>query len=72
MSSATLTYGPARRAIEPFDEAALVAHLEGFGLVPQVPAEIRFGAEGDGWSLYFFDPDGNRVELKGPRVDNPA
>ncbi|AOX26756.1 VOC family protein [Pseudomonas aeruginosa] len=58
--------------IEPFDEAALVAHLEGFGLVPQVPAEIRFGAEGDGWSLYFFDPDGNRVELKGPRVDNPA
>ena len=30
--------------IEPFDEAALVAHLEGFGLVPQVPAEIRFGA----------------------------
>ncbi|MDU5679903.1 MAG: lactoylglutathione lyase, partial [Pseudomonas aeruginosa] len=23
-------------------------------------------------SLYFFDPDGNRVELKGPRVDNPA
>ncbi|HCL4019430.1 TPA: lactoylglutathione lyase, partial [Pseudomonas aeruginosa] len=21
---------------------------------------------------YFFDPDGNRVELKGPRVDNPA
>ncbi len=58
--------------IEPFDEAALVAHLEGFGLVPQVPAEIRFGAEGDGWSLYFFDPDGNRVELKGPRVDSPA
>lgn len=56
--------------IEPFDEAALIAHLEGFGLVPQVPAEIRFGAEGDGWSLYFFDPDGNRVELKGPRVDN--
>ncbi|HCL3521776.1 TPA: lactoylglutathione lyase, partial [Pseudomonas aeruginosa] len=55
-----------------FDEAALVAHLEGFGLVPQVPAEIRFGAEGDGWSLYFFDPDGNRVELKGPRVDSPA
>ncbi|MCR7536844.1 lactoylglutathione lyase, partial [Pseudomonas aeruginosa] len=51
---------------------ALVAHLEGFGLIPQVPAEIRFGAEGDGWSLYFFDPDGNRVELKGPRVDNPA
>ncbi len=59
-------------ASRPFDEAALVAHLEGFGLVPQVPAEIRFGAEGDGWSLYFFDPDGNRVELKGPRVDSPA
>ena len=37
--------------IEPFDEAALVAHLERFDLLPQVPAEIRFGAEGDGWSL---------------------
>ena len=27
---------------------------------------MRFGAEGDGPSLYLDDPEGNRVELKGP------
>ena len=26
----------------------------------------RFGAEGEGPSLYIRDPDGNVVELKGP------
>lgn len=26
----------------------------------------RYGAEGDGPSLYLFDPDGNALELKGP------
>lgn len=55
--------------IEPFDEAALVAHLAAFGVVPQGPAEVNFGAEGDGLSLYFHDPDGNTIELKGPIVD---
>ena len=34
------------------------------------PGEIvqRFGAEGEGPSLYIQDPDGNVVELKGPAV----
>jgi len=27
---------------------------------------VRFGAEGNGLSIYCFDPDGNQVELKGP------
>jgi catechol 2,3-dioxygenase-like lactoylglutathione lyase family enzyme len=52
--------------IEPFDEAALRAHLARFGLAPVGPAETNFGAEGDGPSLYFMDPDGNTIELKGP------
>jgi hypothetical protein len=26
----------------------------------------RYGAEGDGPSIYILDPDGNSVELKGP------
>lgn len=54
--------------IQPFDAAALVAHLSKFGITP---GEIRprFGAEGVGPSLYFDDPDGNTIELKGPPED---
>ena len=52
--------------IEPFDEAALIEHLGGFGLSPRDPASINFGSEGNGLSLYFQDPDGNTIELKGP------
>lgn len=51
--------------IEPFDEAALRAHLANAGITP-APTAINFGAEGDGPSLYFTDPDGNTIELKGP------
>lgn len=57
--------------VEPFDEAALVAHLARHGVVPQGPASDNFGAEGDGPSLYFHDPDGNTIELKGP-AHSPA
>ena len=52
--------------IEPFDEPALVAHLLRHGIAPHGPASENFGAEGDGPSLYFDDPDGNTVEVKGP------
>jgi len=52
--------------IEPFDEHAIVAHLRAHGIAPHGPASDNFGAEGNGPSLYFDDPDGNTVELKGP------
>ncbi|MEG0184586.1 MAG: VOC family protein, partial [Stenotrophomonas sp.] len=52
--------------VEPFAEAALVAHLAAHQVQVLGPAEVNFGAEGDGASLYFRDPDGNTVELKGP------
>lgn len=52
--------------IEPFDEASLLAHLAQHQITPLGPAESNFGAEGDGLSLYFHDPEGNVIELKGP------
>jgi catechol 2,3-dioxygenase-like lactoylglutathione lyase family enzyme len=51
--------------IEPFDLGVLQAHLRHHGVEPGKAGE-RYGAEGDGPSLYLVDPDGNTVELKGP------
>jgi catechol 2,3-dioxygenase-like lactoylglutathione lyase family enzyme len=51
--------------ITPFDDAAIRAHLAAFG-VEVVQAGRRYGAEGEGPSIYVSDPDGNVVELKGP------
>lgn len=54
--------------VEPFDEPAIVAHLAAHGVRPRGPAAVNFGAEGQGPSLYFDDPDGNVLELKGPSL----
>jgi glyoxylase I family protein len=51
--------------VEPFDEAAIRAHLAGHG-VQAGPAESRYGAEGEGPSIYLQDPEHNTIELKGP------
>jgi catechol 2,3-dioxygenase-like lactoylglutathione lyase family enzyme len=56
--------------VEPFDEAAIVAHLKAHGVVLGEIAQ-RFGAEGNGRSIYFSDPEGNVVELKGPSDGKP-
>lgn len=48
-----------------YDEAALRAHLIAHG-VEVGEAGARYGAEGEGPSLYLRDPEGNMVELKGP------
>lgn len=53
--------------IEPFDEEALRAHLGAHGIEVS-ESGIRYGAEGNGPSIYIQDPDGNTVELKGPPV----
>jgi glyoxylase I family protein len=53
--------------VEPFDGDALKAHLASFGAQPGEVVE-RYGAEGNGPSLYLFDPEGNMLELKGPPV----
>jgi len=51
--------------VEPFDEATIRAHLAAHG-VPAGETALRFGAEGEGPSIYVTDPEGNVVELKGP------
>jgi len=51
--------------IEPFDLAQLQAHLVRHGVTPG-ESGLRYGAEGNGPSLYLTDPEGNLVELKGP------
>jgi glyoxylase I family protein len=51
--------------VEPFDEPAIRAHLATLGIVAG-PTESRYGAEGEGPSIYLSDPQGNVVELKGP------
>jgi len=52
-------------AVEGYDEAAIRAHLEAHG-VRIGEAGSRYGAEGEGPSLYLYDPQGNMIELKGP------
>jgi len=54
-------------AITAFDEARLRAFLTAHG------AEVgelgsRYGADGEGPSLYLSDPEGNGLELKGPAL----
>jgi glyoxylase I family protein len=51
--------------VEPFDQQSIVAHLERHG-VKIGDIRNRFGAEGNGISIYITDPEGNTVELKGP------
>ena|SRR5438128_4507054 len=51
--------------LERFDEAALRAHLAAHGIEAGEIVQ-RYGAEGNGPSLYIKDPDGNTVELKAP------
>jgi glyoxylase I family protein len=51
--------------VEPFDGEAIIAHLKQQGCDPG-PIESRYGANGQGPSIYVPDPEGNMVELKGP------
>ena len=51
--------------VEGYDEAKIRAYLTERG-VAIGEAGSRYGAEGEGPSLYVTDPEGNVVELKGP------
>ena len=51
--------------IEPYDEQAIRAYLRARGIEPGESGS-RYGAEGEGPSIYLADPEGNLLELKGP------
>lgn len=51
--------------IAPFEEDKIRAHLAAHN-VAITDSGRRYGAQGDGPSIYILDPDGNTVELKGP------
>jgi catechol 2,3-dioxygenase-like lactoylglutathione lyase family enzyme len=57
--------------IEPFDVDAIRAHLVSHG-VGIADSGRRYGAEGEGFSLYIVDPEDNAIELKGPSDDSTA
>ena len=51
--------------LEAFNEEAIRAHLTRHGIEGS-KLETRYGAEGNGPSIYIQDSEGNTVELKGP------
>ena len=55
--------------IEPFEEGAIRDHLARHG-IDAGPLKSRYGAEGIGPSIYIEDPEGNVVELKGPKGES--
>lgn len=52
-------------AVSPWDADAIVAYLRSHDIDPD-EIGTRYGATGPGPSMYLQDPEGNRVELKGP------
>ena len=50
--------------IEATDMTALKARFEGLGVAVQEGPAARWGAHGEGISLYVLDPDGHVVELR--------
>lgn len=48
----------------PWDGEAVLAHLAAHGITGEIVS--RYGADGQGPSIYLSDPEGNALELKGP------
>lgn len=54
--------------VEPFDAEAIEAFCRALGIPAERTEQPVLGADGFGFAVYIRDPDGNRVELKGPPV----
>jgi catechol 2,3-dioxygenase-like lactoylglutathione lyase family enzyme len=55
-------------SVSPWDATAIGEHLRAQGVLPG-DVTSRYGAQGEGPSIYLTDPEGNMVELKGPPWD---
>ena len=56
--------------VEGYDEAAILVHLRAHGVrIGELGS--RYGAQGEGPSIYLYDPQGNMIELKGPPSAKP-
>jgi len=58
-------------ALATFDETRIRETLLRFEVEPGTVSQ-RYGAGGNGPSMYIRDPDGNTVELKGPPTEDSA
>jgi catechol 2,3-dioxygenase-like lactoylglutathione lyase family enzyme len=58
--------------IEPFDKERILAFCEAHGIKARAMPEPLLGADGYGPAVYITDPDGNRLELKGPPIQTAA
>ena len=56
--------------VEPFEPEQILSFLKSKG-VATGDVRSRYGAEGNGPSIYLTDPEGNTVELKGPSDGKP-
>ncbi|QNN66037.1 VOC family protein [Sphingomonas rhizophila] len=54
----------------PWKDEDILSHLAGHGIEGEIVS--RYGAEGDGPSIYLTDPEGNNIELKGPPSAPPS
>jgi len=52
--------------VDPWDGDAILAHLAAHGIASRIAS--RYGAAGQGPSIYLADPEGNRLELRGPHA----
>ena len=50
--------------IEPTEMPDVVAHLEAHGVTIDEGPATRWGAHGNATSIYFNDPEGNRIEIR--------
>uniref|UniRef100_A0A7S2SJT0 VOC domain-containing protein n=1 Tax=Eucampia antarctica TaxID=49252 RepID=A0A7S2SJT0_9STRA len=51
-------------ALSNFDESAIRAHLLAHDVEITTELGVRYGKGGDGESIFFLDPEGNRIEIK--------